>query len=140
MFRKTKGQSATEYLMTYGWALLAIVIVAGVLWNMGIFGGACAKASKGFVGTTVSLADWAVNADGSVDVELRNAAGAEITVIGLGGNTTIAAGGSGVVTNVTQIAAGNAGDCYSDVTLTIDYQVTGGLSHSESGKISGSYE
>ena len=37
--RQRKGQSATEYLMTYGWAVLAIVVVAGVMWNMGFFGG-----------------------------------------------------------------------------------------------------
>lgn len=39
IFKKRAGQSATEYLMTYGWAILAIVVVAGVLWNMGLFGG-----------------------------------------------------------------------------------------------------
>ena len=33
-----KGQSATEYLMTYGWAIFAIVVVAGILWNIGLFG------------------------------------------------------------------------------------------------------
>ncbi|MCK4795881.1 MAG: hypothetical protein KAT05_00795 [Spirochaetes bacterium] len=32
-----KGTMTTEYLMTYGWALLAIVIVAGVLWGAGLF-------------------------------------------------------------------------------------------------------
>ncbi len=32
-----KSQSALEYLMTYGWAILIIVIVAGVLYSMGIF-------------------------------------------------------------------------------------------------------
>ena len=32
-----KSQSALEYLMTYGWAILIIVIVAGVLYSLGIF-------------------------------------------------------------------------------------------------------
>jgi hypothetical protein len=31
------GQSALEYLMTYGWAILIIVIVAVILYSMGIF-------------------------------------------------------------------------------------------------------
>ncbi len=31
-----KGQGAMEYLMTYGWALLVIVIVAGALFAMGV--------------------------------------------------------------------------------------------------------
>ncbi len=32
-----KSQSALEYMMTYGWAILVIVIVAGVLYSLGIF-------------------------------------------------------------------------------------------------------
>ncbi len=32
-----KGQSALEYLMTYGWALLIIAIVAIALWRLGVF-------------------------------------------------------------------------------------------------------
>lgn len=32
-----KGQAAVEYLMTYGWAILALVIVVAVLFSTGIF-------------------------------------------------------------------------------------------------------
>ena len=32
-----RSQSALEYMMTYGWAILIIVIVAGVLYSLGIF-------------------------------------------------------------------------------------------------------
>jgi hypothetical protein len=32
-----RSQSALEYMMTYGWAILIIVIVAAVLYSMGIF-------------------------------------------------------------------------------------------------------
>ena len=32
-----KSQSALEYMMTYGWAILIIVIVAAVLYSLGIF-------------------------------------------------------------------------------------------------------
>jgi hypothetical protein len=31
-----KGQAALEYLMTYGWALIAILIIAAVLFALGI--------------------------------------------------------------------------------------------------------
>jgi hypothetical protein len=34
---KRKGQAAADFLMTYGWVILAIVVVAAVLWNMGVF-------------------------------------------------------------------------------------------------------
>ena len=34
-----KSQSAMEYLMTYGWAILIIAVVLGVLFQLGIFSG-----------------------------------------------------------------------------------------------------
>ncbi len=34
---KSKLQSAMEYLMTYGWAILVIAVVLGVLYSLGIF-------------------------------------------------------------------------------------------------------
>ena len=44
--KNTKAQSAMEYLMTYGWAILIIVVVLAVLFSLGLFNG-----SK-IVGTT----------------------------------------------------------------------------------------
>ncbi len=49
MFSKAKNfraQSAMEYLMTYGWAILIIAIVLGALFSLGVF------SSGSFVGTT----------------------------------------------------------------------------------------
>lgn len=37
---RTRAQSAMEYLMTYGWAILIIAVVIGVLYQLGVFGGA----------------------------------------------------------------------------------------------------
>ncbi len=34
---KKKGQAAMEYLMTYGWAILIIIVVVGALFAMGVF-------------------------------------------------------------------------------------------------------
>jgi hypothetical protein len=42
MFQKgisSKGQSAMEYLMTYGWAILIIAVVLGALFALGVFSG-----------------------------------------------------------------------------------------------------
>ncbi len=36
---EVKAQSAMEYLMTYGWAILIIAVVLGVLFQLGIFSG-----------------------------------------------------------------------------------------------------
>jgi len=35
--RKMRAQSAMEYLMTYGWAILIIAVVLGVFFTMGVF-------------------------------------------------------------------------------------------------------
>ncbi len=35
--RHLRGQAAVEYLMTYGWVLLALVLVIGALFSTGIF-------------------------------------------------------------------------------------------------------
>ena len=43
------GQGAMEYLMTYGWAILVVMIVGVVIWQLGVF-------SPGTGGTT--LKDW----------------------------------------------------------------------------------
>jgi hypothetical protein len=37
--RESKLQSAMEYLMTYGWAILIIAVVLAVLFSLGIFSG-----------------------------------------------------------------------------------------------------
>lgn len=34
MIMKKRGQAAMEFLMTYGWAILAAIIVVGVLWYL----------------------------------------------------------------------------------------------------------
>jgi hypothetical protein len=53
-----KGQSALEYMMTYGWAILIIVIVAVILYSMGIFNPrtSVTASSSGFSPFAVSAA------------------------------------------------------------------------------------
>lgn len=34
---KVKGQTAMEYLMTYGWAILIVIVVVAALYSMGVF-------------------------------------------------------------------------------------------------------
>ena len=35
--RKSSGQSAMEYLMTYGWAILVVIAVVAALYGLGVF-------------------------------------------------------------------------------------------------------
>lgn len=41
--KEAKAQSAMEYLMTYGWALLAIAVVLAILYATGILGGGISR-------------------------------------------------------------------------------------------------
>ena len=53
-----RSQSALEYMMTYGWAILVIVIVAGVLYSLGIFSPSSSLSTTitGFSGLSVTQA------------------------------------------------------------------------------------
>jgi hypothetical protein len=37
LIMRIKGQTAMEYLMTYGWAILIIIVVVAALYAMGVF-------------------------------------------------------------------------------------------------------
>jgi hypothetical protein len=37
LLKRKKGQSAMEYLMTYGWAILIVIVVVAALYAMGVF-------------------------------------------------------------------------------------------------------
>ena len=58
-----RSQSALEYMMTYGWAILVIVIVAAVLYSLGIFSPSSSLSTTvtGFANTPVSSAAFTNN-------------------------------------------------------------------------------
>ncbi|MFH0714508.1 MAG: hypothetical protein V1847_01655 [Candidatus Diapherotrites archaeon] len=79
MFDK-KGQSALEYLMTYGWALVVIVIVIAALFAFGIFNppsaGTCTGLNKlAYVQHSVSGSEFYLR--------LSNGAGGPISITGV---------------------------------------------------------
>ena len=65
MRKRTKAQSAMEYLMTYGWAILIIAVVLGALFQLGVFNsssfsprappGACQVFRPSGPGTTTNI-------------------------------------------------------------------------------------
>jgi uncharacterized protein (UPF0333 family) len=149
-----KGQGAMEYLMTYGWAILVVIIVGVVLWQMGIFNpsGGTAPGSSGF--GSVRAKDWSCSIVNGPSVQWVNGAGEKITVtVPTGatcvdpadGSTVAAAGTFNASANAifvcTWAAAGsvcsdlNAGDRY-EFTADLSWQpAAGGIAHTESGKV-----
>ncbi len=58
-FANKKAQSAMEYLMTYGWAILIVIIVAAALYALGVFNPATftGRTATGFQ-TIGAPTDW----------------------------------------------------------------------------------
>ena len=108
-----KGQSALEYMMTYGWAILVIVIVAAVLYSLGIFSpsSSVGTGSTGFAPFTAS----ASNCSGT---------GLEIafTVGGTPGGVPVTVESSGTTIN----SATGATDATGTVTITPTSAVSSG--------------
>jgi hypothetical protein len=145
-----KAQSAMEYLMTYGWAILIVIIVAAALYSLGIFNPATytGRIPTGFT-TLGTPEDWDINSNGEVSVILKNRLADMITVhnvsVTLGSITdfnastfTISPGeeyqypfsASGLTVNQR-----TQGTTYS-LLVEILYN-SGGLNHTERGTLTG---
>lgn len=65
-----KGQSAIEYLVTYGWMVLAVAIVGGVAYNS--VSGSCSRSFTGFYADSVSVGSYGIDAQGNFKISLEN--------------------------------------------------------------------
>ena len=159
---KRKAQAAMEYLMTYGWAILIVIIVAAALYALGVFNPATWTGSRatGFanIGAPASGA-WKVSTAPAADqftVVMRNNLPSRISVdptsttviigatactgVGVQGNTTGAQTvGIGGAFNITaNCGAQQAGSSYTaTVQLSYDNLDTGLTGFTESGTLTG---
>ena len=126
-----KGQAAMEFLMTYGWAILAAIIAIGVLAYFGVFSPGKYVTGSAIVNPPFYVNAHNVKASAGVTIELKNNGGEDYTiqsiaVSGCGTDSTatpISAGAVAAVT-VTCTPALTAGDTFKgDVTVT--YRKTG---------------
>ena len=101
VFARRKGQSAIEYLMTYGWMLLVVAVVGGVVFSF--VQGQNTQSVSGFSGDSVGVKDFSLTSDGDMEMELRNtdAERVKINSINISGN-----GDSIKVENTTEIPVG----------------------------------
>ncbi len=133
-----RGQSALEYLMTYGWALIVIAIVIGVL--IFVTGGATGGVTCQSQSTGMILQEWSVTT-GSVGITLQNATGGTIgrtTNINAEGREQFAGLGFDTIPNDNNIAPGStftvqnlnggpqAGNL-SNAIIVVNYETQGGL-------------
>lgn len=84
-----KGQAAMEFLMTYGWAILAAIIAIGVLAYFGVFSPGKYVTGSAVVNPPFYVNAWNVQADydndgtaddAGVQIELRNNGGEDYTI------------------------------------------------------------
>jgi len=152
-----KGQGAMEYLMTYGWAILVVMIVGVVLWQLGVFGGAGGGVNRGTGFTTIKPFDRSIFLDATnnnLSATFTNAAGTPVTITSITttGCTSPLLDGAAVANK--NLAGGDttrfscttsgisAGDTFT-VTLDIVYteSVAGTtLTHTDSGRLTGTAE
>ena len=140
-----KGQAAMEFLMTYGWAILAAVIAIGVLAYFGVFSPGKYTPSA----TVVNPPFYAVGSSLSgttdtISLELQNNGGEDyilqsVTIGSCAANATtvnIAAGASTVTSVDCSVPGLTTGDVFKgDITITykrssgaLDLQSTGTMS------------
>lgn len=151
-----KGQSAIEYMMTYGWAILVIMIVGIVMWQMGIFefGKSVNPGKNGFSQITL-LDHTASKGEGKIKLVVVNDAGTRLTLNSV--TATMINGGTGAcssdftsptdmlpagtfLVNLTCTFVGNVGDYYR-AEVNIDYtNPASELGHNSVGKIWGPME
>lgn len=122
-----KGQAAMEFLMTYGWAILAAIIAIGVLAYYGVF------SPEKFVSasTVVNSPFSAIGANVStaaVLLDVRNDGGEALnitgtTVTGCGTNSTILPVNASQIQAITVVCASSlrAGDTFRG-DITINYR------------------
>ena len=79
--KNKRSQSALEYMMTYGWAILIIVIVAVVLYSMGIFSPSSFLSFSGITGLSgFQPASAACASNGQMIVKLSNSLGYQVSI------------------------------------------------------------
>jgi len=147
----TKAQSALEYLMTYGWAILIIVIVGAALFALGVFNPASSTTMSLSGITNFQLIDAVLNkTSNNLTVIIGTKTGKTTTITNIDFyavdtcNNTAVDGGAQISPALTkEIQITSAGTCAGlvagskvNVDLSIYYTVAGSsLQKFESGII-----
>ena len=91
-----KGQAALDFLMTYGWAIALVVIVAAALFALGVFDVSNFVGTKAAGFSGVAVQGWQVSGT-ALSLKLTNQVGQKINITGV--SATI-----GTSTNVNSTA------------------------------------
>jgi hypothetical protein len=142
-----RGQSALEYLVTYGWAILAIVIIAGVLWDLNIFNpGTFVTGNQCGGFNSFICQDYTMTTAGTLQIVLGNNQGTtldNLTINGVANCNPVNVAANALTTcnfTYSSLAGGVAGQTYHQVGINMTYvDATSGLSHTDTGFVQGKY-
>ncbi len=135
-----KGQAAMEFLMTYGWAILAAIIAIAVLAYFGVFSPGKYMSNICTITAPLSCDEYSLTTTG-ITLVIRNGLGesidiSSVNVTGCGNAGPYAGVGDGSTQQADVACTLKAGDkfkgditvVYKKTTGTIDQQTTGSIS------------
>ncbi len=151
MINEKRGQAAMEFLMTYGWAILAAIIAIGVLAYFGVFNPSRLAGSSAIINAPLNipsggfniLADeatgCAVTGDDCINLQITQNSGQTIDLATSGSAIiTLTSGATGactaVITGITAWASG------TPQTLTFTCPDTGAGNILDGSSIAGNIE
>ena len=90
MFSSRKSQAAMEFLMTYGWAILVVLVAIGALAYFGVLSPDRFLPSKCTLPAGLACTDFQIDAPATINIVLRNGMGFDATSMSVtaGGCTT----------------------------------------------------
>ena len=98
--KANRGQAAMEFLMTYGWAILVVLVVIGALSYFGVLSPATLLPEKCTFPVSVSCTDHSVSTN-TITLRLQNGAGRDMVVYGASATSEALRGGLGCNCNNT---------------------------------------
>lgn len=139
-----KGQAAMEFLMTYGWAILAAIIAIGVLAYFGVFSPG-KYISKACIINNPFGCDESALAAGAITLNIRNGGGEDYNVssIAIAGctsyttATTIVDGSTSGAVVITCAGLVSGDKVNKDITITYMKNNGGTIAQTATGSISG---
>ena len=144
-----KGQAALDFLMTYGWAIALVVIIAAVLFSMGLFDTSNFVGNKATGFSGVAVKDWTYSAsNGAFSVLFSNQVGQPVSIknvtVSLGGATPVLVTGSNTTVQVgansgsftATLANGTIGTGYT-AAVVVSYSTPSGFNYTSAGTLTG---
>lgn len=148
-----KGQSAIEYLTTYGWMLLVVAIVGGAIFTT-VQNQSNLQTVSGFSGSSVGINTFALTGNGELAMEITAKGSEPVKITGVSINNPSIDGVDGKASNSSvdtsyiplgeskQVTIPNVseGDSSSQYDVKIDYSTRSLSGLQASGALSGSFD